>query len=85
MTTQSPDWHVSHEHSEPERIIRNRKADTADSTPWSEVDFAAQFARTSRVDSLWRDDLDVLPEQSVDEHAEDDSHYEGIDKKIDMS
>lgn len=37
----------------------------ADSTPISEAEFAAQFARARFVDNSWSGNLDVLPEQAV--------------------
>lgn len=66
--------------SEPERILGNLTAATTDSTPITETVFAAQFARARRVDDLWWDELDVLHEQAMDDHVENQLDSDGIDE-----
>lgn len=62
MTTRSRSPHVSPFESEPERSLHNLQAITVDSTPINEASFAKQFARTSLVNHLWRDELEVRPD-----------------------
>lgn len=65
MTTWSQYPHVRPVGSEPERILRSSRAAAADSILTNEANLAAQFAQALRVEDPWRDELDVLLEQTV--------------------
>lgn len=71
--------------SKPERALRNSSAATTDSTPIHEADFLARFARVSRADDLWRNNLYVWYERAVNEHVEDEWHHKDIDEKVQMA
>lgn len=71
MTTRSRNPHVGPIGREQEIISRNSRVVTADSRLMNEADFADHFARTRRIDNLYRDNLDVLSVQDVDRNIED--------------
>lgn len=78
MTTQIRKLYVNSVETEPERILRNSRATTADSSPINEIDFLTHFTRISRVDDLWSDNLNILPEKAVRNHVENKNRGEGI-------
>lgn len=78
MTTRSCNPQIGPVGSEPERILWISRAATVASTPIVETDFAAQFTWARCVEVILRDILNVLSEQAVDDHVEDDPHYESI-------
>lgn len=56
------------------------RKDTTDSTRMNKTDFPTEVTQARRVNSLWRDNLDVLVEQAVDSHVEYESQKENIDE-----
>lgn len=84
MRTQIHNRHASTVSTEPKRILTNSGTATADSTPITEADFAAHFARARRTDDLWSEEFEILPEQAVDNNVEDKLHNDGIEKEQKM-
>lgn len=76
--------HVSSVGSELARILRISRTVIADSASINRAYFAVQFARVCHLDELWRDSLEVLSEQALDEHVKDKHQYAGIDEELDM-
>lgn len=72
---------VSHE---PERILWNSTAPTADGTGTDEAHFVARFVWARLVEDLWRDNLYILPKQTVDDHVDHQPHNKGIDEEETM-
>lgn len=56
-------------------------AATSDSIPIHIDYYAAQFAKSRRVDGIWWIEVDVRPEQVVDDRVEGERHSETIDKE----
>lgn len=63
--------HIGLVGSEPERVLSNLRAGTADSTSINEIYLIDHSARARGVHYLLTDDLDVLSELSVNRHVED--------------
>lgn len=78
MTAQSRNPYVTRVSSEPERILWNLREATDDSTPISDAEFSAQFARACCVCDKWCDEIDVLSERSVNDYVEEELHKRGI-------
>lgn len=62
----------------PKIAQRDSSAVTADSTFIGQVVFPAQTTWISRVDDLWQDDSNLLPEQVSKSHAEQRAKREDI-------
>lgn len=85
MTARSCYSHLTHVSSEPIRILLNSGAATADSTAINEANFAAQFAERFCADNLCWYELDILPEQAVDNYVENKSHDENFEEEKSMT
>lgn len=71
--------------SEPECFSWSSRPTATGSMTINEAKYAALFTRASRVENLWRDNVEVLPEQAMDEWVEDEPKNEGIEDDIDMT
>lgn len=84
MTIRSHNWHVTPVGSELKRILRNTRTASAHCTPILDDGFGTQLARVVRINGLWWDNVDVMLEQAVNDHAEDETLDDGIGKEETM-
>lgn len=79
MTNRSRIPHASPVGNEPDRFLLNQRAPTADGIPTNEADFAEQFVLDRHFHNFWRDVLDIVTKQDLNDHDEYGSRNDSID------